>query len=185
MRGKKKNRGFTLIELTIAMVIGLIIIILVTTTFALGQKTFRQSNWRAELTQNGRVTLDLMSRELRQAQVIVTALPAGDSNPAHELQFEDGHTTYQIQYIRYYLSDGALNRQIIAYYFETNPGTYVHYNDVDAFGPPESIILEDKIIGENFSGLNFFGQDNISIEMTLQKSGEEIKIKAIINPRNI
>lgn len=184
----EKNQGFTLVELTIAMVIGLIIIILVTTSFGLAQKIFRKSNTRAELMQNGRVALDLMSRELRQAQTIVTALPADDSNPetiAHELQFEDGHVTSQIQYIRYYLNGGDLYREVIAYCFETDCPNYVHWNDVDAFGPPEKQTLEDKIIGENFSNINFYGQDNISLDLNLEKSSEEIWIKAVIKPRNI
>ncbi|OGY47430.1 MAG: hypothetical protein A3J65_04760 [Candidatus Buchananbacteria bacterium RIFCSPHIGHO2_02_FULL_45_11b] len=188
----EKNRGFTLVELTISMVIGLIIIILVTTSFGLAQKTFRKSNIRAELTQNGRVTLDLMSRELRQAKTIVTALPENDSNPetmAHEIQFEDGHITSQIQYIRYYLAGNSLYRQTIAYCFETDCPNYVHWNDVDAFGPPDLQILDadpaGKIIGENFSGLNFYGLDSITIDLNLQKSGEEVGIRAVINPRNI
>lgn len=185
----RKQRGFTLSELLITVLIGLLIVIIVTTAFSLNQKVFKKSNIKAELVQNGRVTLDLMSREIRQANKIVTILPPDDSNPdlvAHELKFEDGHTDFQIQYIRYYLDGDNLKRQIIVYYFfETDPPTYVYWDDIDAFGPPRQSILEDKLIGENFSNLNFYGQDNINIELILKKYNERVEIKSVINPRNI
>ena len=134
-----------------------------------------------------------MSREIRQAAEIVTTLPADDSDPnliAHELQFEDGHTETSIQYTRYYLDNGDLKRQIIIYCFDCpepydDPLDYVYWNDTDPFGAPDEHILEDKIIGENFSGLDLYGQDNINIELILEKLGEQVEMKSIINPRNI
>ncbi len=184
----KKQKGFTLSELLIAVLIGLVVLIVVGSAFILNQKVIRKSNTKAELIQNARITLDLMAREIRQAKEVVTVLPPDSSNPeliAHELQFEDGHTNYQIQYIRYYLDGTDLKKQIIVHYFETNPSIYVEWDDVDAFGPPESEVLEDKLIAENFSSINFFGAENIHIEMTLLKKNEGVKIESIINPRNI
>ena len=175
-------------ELIISVMIILLILIIIASVFSLNQKVFRKSNLKAELDQNARITLDLMAREIRQAKALVTALPADNSNPAlvpHEIQFEDGHNTTQIQYIRYYLDGGNLNRQTIVYYFDTSPGVYVRYNDVDAFGAPESNILEDKVISENFSALDFYGTENITIDLTLTKRGEQVQIRSIINPRNI
>jgi len=184
----KSQQGFTLTELLVSVIIALLILIIVSSIFFLNQKVFRKSNLKAELTQNARITLDLMSREMRQANEIVTVLPPDDSVTgliAHELQFEDGHIDTQIQYIKYYLNNGDLKKQIIVYYFDTDPSTYVFWDDFDGFGPPESTTLEDKIIGENFSTLNFYGSDSISIELILDKRNERVEIKSIINPRNI
>ena len=59
-----------------------------------------------------------MAREIRQANDIVTVLPVDDSDPdlvTHELQFEDGHNTNQIQYIRYYLNGTDLMPEVYAF----------------------------------------------------------------------
>lgn len=183
----KEQKGFTLTELLVSVIIGLLIIVLVASVFLLNQRVLRKSNTKSELTQNARITIDLMSREIRQAKNIVTVLPADDSNPPlpHELQFEDGHLTSQIQYIKFYLDGIQLKRQVIVYYFESSPSIYVHWNDVDSFGPPALLILEDKIIGENFSNMDFYGEGNINIDLDLEKNNELIKIKTIISPRNI
>lgn len=185
---QNKKNGFTLVELTIAITIALLILLIVSATFVLNQRVFRKSNLKSELTQNARITLDLMAREVRQAQDVVTTLPENDSNPqtiAHEIEFEDGHITSQIQYIRYYLDNSNLQRQIVAYYFDTDPSTYVYWDDIDAFGSPEMLVLEEKTIGENFSDISFYGTDNININLTLEKQNERIRINTVINPRNI
>ena len=181
------NKGFTLTELLVSVIIAVLIIIIVGTIFVLNQKVLRKSNTKAELTQNSRITLDLMAREIRQANKIITSLPPDDSDPdlvAHEIKFEDGHTVTQIQYIRYYLDSTDLKRQIIVYYFDTDSSTYVYFDDFDAFGPATESILEDKIISENIYQINLYGIDNINIELTLQKKSEQVEMKTIINPRN-
>lgn len=192
----KNKKGFTLAELLVAVIVALLIILIVSSVFLLNQRLIRKSNLKAELTQNARIILDLMAREIRQANEIVTILPADDSDPglvAHEIKFEDGHTNTQIQYIRYYLDSTDFKRQIIAYYFNANcggpcppldPSYYVYWDDVDGFGPPDQTVKEDKIIGENFSNINLFGTDNVNVELILTKKGEQVEMESIINPRN-
>ncbi len=184
---KRKNQGFTLAELLVSVIILLLILTTVTTIFTLNQRVTRKSNSKAELLQNARITADLMAREIRQAKAIVTPLPPDNSNPelvAHKLQFEDGHTESQIQYIKYYLDDHTLKRQIIVYYFEIDSETYVRWNDADPFGPPEEDVLEDKIIGEYFNSIDFYGEKVITIDLTLQKNNEQLRMRSDINPRN-
>lgn len=185
----KKDAGFTLPELLVSVIIALLILLIISSIFSLNQKVFRKSNIKAELVQNARMTLDLMAREIRQAKELVTPLPPDDSNPslvAHELQFEDGHTESRIQYIKYYLDGTDLKRQIIVYYFSPpGPPNYVYWDDFDAFGPPVKEVLEDRIIGENFNNLDFYGEDNIHVELILEKRNESIRMESIINPRNI
>ncbi|MDD2807070.1 MAG: prepilin-type N-terminal cleavage/methylation domain-containing protein [Patescibacteria group bacterium] len=188
MKKFNNNRqGFTLTELIISMVIALLILIIVSSTFVLNQRVYRKSNTKAELIQNARITLDLMSREIRQATSVVTTLPDDNSIPAtvaHELEFQDGHVENTIQYIRYYLSGSDLNRQIVVYYFDTDPSTYVTWDDINAFGPPTLRLIEDKTVGENFGALDFYGNGNINIDLTLTKNNEIFQMKSIINPRN-
>jgi len=184
----KPRLGFTLQEIIIAIAISILIVLTVISIFSVNQTTFRKTSLRSELTQNGRVALDIMSREIRQAREIVTVLPADNSNPetvSHELMLEDGHISTQIQYIRYYLSGNSLNRQTIVYYFDTDPDTYVYWNDINAFGSPDSEVIDDRVIGENFTQVDFYGEQVINIDLTLSKQNETEQIKAIINPRNI
>lgn len=187
MTNTRAQKGFTLTELLISVVIGILLLFVVMSSFTLNQRVLRRSNVRSELTQNGRIVLDLMSREIRQANTIVTTLPADDSDSmaiAHELQFEDGHVDTHIQYLRYYLSGELLRRQIIVYYFDSAPSTYVNHDDIDAFGSPNEEVLQDRIIGENFSQIDFFGTENITINLTLEKINETVELQTIINPRN-
>jgi len=182
------KKGFTLIELSIAIVLTLIVLIVVSNIFALDQKLSRKSNAKAEIMQNGRITIDIMSREIRQAKKITTSLPTDKSNPdlvAHELEFEDGHTETQIQYIRYYLDGNLLKRQIIAYYFDSDPSTYVYWDSVDPFGAPQQIILEEKTLGEFFNQIDFYGADEINIDLILEKNNETVQLGTKIHPRNI
>ena len=184
----KNNQGFTLAELLVAVIIGLLILITVTTVFSLNQKILRKSNIKSELLQNARIATDIMTREIRQAKQIVTVLPIDNSNlnlVPHELEFEDGHNVNQIQYVRYYINGNQLKRQIKVYYFESDPQIYVYWNDTDAFGSPEQSVIDEKIIGEYFSEINFYGQDKIYIDLILDKQTEQIKIKSEVKPRNI
>jgi|SRR3989339_2255056 len=182
-----RRKGFTIAELIVSIFIGLLLVLTISSVFILNQRTFRKSNIKAELTQNGRIVIDLFSRELRQAKDIVTTLPADDSNPstvAHELKFEDGHITSQIQYVRYYLNGTLLQRQILVYYFDTDPTIYVLWNDVNQFGSPTESIIEDRVIGENISQINFYGDGAITIEIFLRKLNETTNMQSIIDPRN-
>lgn len=182
----KQQKGFTLTELLVAIIIGLLITILISSVFILNQRVIRKNNLKSELTQNARITIDLMSREIRQAKKIVTTLPADDSTPPlpSSLLFEDGHVTSQIQYIKYELSGTELHRKVIVYYFDAAPSSYVKHDDVDGFGAPNELEIEDKIIGENFSSIDFYGIENITVIMDLTKQGESIIMQSLINPRN-
>lgn len=182
---KKKNLGFTLAEMLVSIVIILLVILMITSIFTLSQRTMRQANNKAELIQNSRVSLDLMSREIRQAKKIITALPATNLNAPNEITFEDGHDVSDINYINYSLQGNQIYRRVYVYYFDTDPDVYVHYDDVDAFGPPENMIIDEKIIGEYFNDLIFYGNGNINIEMIMEKNNTEIFLKSVVNPRNI
>jgi hypothetical protein len=127
-----------------------------------------------EISQNGRVILDRLAREIRQAEEIV-------GEPSNEIMFEDGHTE-RLQYIRYYLQDQNLKRQQIIYYFEADPSVLVRYDATDPDGnSPTEEIEKDELIAEKIENLQFNYLSLLSISLTLDSTVFETKIY----PRNI
>ena len=59
--------GFTLIELMIAMLLGLVVIAGVTSVFLAGQQSFRTNDSLAEVQDSSRVAFELMARDIREA----------------------------------------------------------------------------------------------------------------------
>ena len=59
--------GFTLIELMIAMLLGLIVIAGVTSVFLAGQQSFRTNNALADVQDGSRIAFELLSRDIREA----------------------------------------------------------------------------------------------------------------------
>jgi type IV pilus assembly protein PilW len=64
---RRRMRGFTLIELMIAMILGLIVIAGVTSVFLAGQRSFRTNNALSEVQDNSRVAFELLARDIREA----------------------------------------------------------------------------------------------------------------------
>jgi len=62
---KSGEQGFTLIELLIAMALALVIIASLSSTFIIQQKAYSTQEQIAEMTQNARAAVDIMSREIR------------------------------------------------------------------------------------------------------------------------
>ena len=64
---KNKESGFTLVELLIAMTIGLIILAALSSTFLMQRKTYDIQEQIVEMVQTARAAMDMMSREIRMA----------------------------------------------------------------------------------------------------------------------
>ena len=88
---KKKGEGFTLTEMTIVIAIFILIVTAVYSAFILNQRAYLSGERMAEITQNGRVILERITREIRQAREIITEIPAERVNPPNEIIFQDGH----------------------------------------------------------------------------------------------
>ncbi|TAN08558.1 MAG: prepilin-type N-terminal cleavage/methylation domain-containing protein [Rhodanobacteraceae bacterium] len=67
LRAVPRVAGFTLIELMIAMILGLIVIAGVTSVFLAGQQSFRTNNALADVQDSSRIAFELMARDIRQA----------------------------------------------------------------------------------------------------------------------
>lgn len=67
MNEKKSVQGFSLIELLLAMSIGLVVLISTYSLFTIQSRHFSMQEQRAEMLQNARAGLDLITREIRMA----------------------------------------------------------------------------------------------------------------------
>ncbi len=67
MFNTRNNSGFTLVELLIAMTIGLIILTALSNTFLIQRKTYDVQEQIVEMVQTARAAMDMMTREIRMA----------------------------------------------------------------------------------------------------------------------
>lgn len=171
-----------MIEIITSISLFTIIILLTASLFSLAQKSYTAGTSENELTQNARVSLDRISREIRQSVGIVTSLSATST----EIFFQNGHDIAQISYIRYYLSGTDLMRAHEAYYFPADPGVYVIWDGLDQFGQaPTKATLEDRVVGEYFDNIQFWGnQGLVHILITLKKNQKQLKIDSSVFSRN-
>lgn len=176
-------RGFSIIELIIGIFITLLLVGVSYSVFLLSGKVKISLEGRAEIVQNQRSVLDRLTRELRQANVVLTTLPAA------EIFFEDGHgniSSVPIQYLRYHLDATNLYREVSHYYFSSDPNTHVYYNDEDALGnPPLQTVDEDRLVGEFVTALNFSGLDVVNIAISFSDSNQTITLQTNVAPRNL
>lgn len=85
------QRGFTLTEIVVVIAIFGLVIIAVYSAYILSREAYLRGEDMAEITQNGRVILERISREIRQAKEIVIELPEEKISPPNEIKFHDGH----------------------------------------------------------------------------------------------
>jgi type IV pilus assembly protein PilW len=64
---KNKESGFTLVEMLIAMTIGLIILAALSSTFLMQRKTYDIQEQIVEMVQTARAAMDMITREIRMA----------------------------------------------------------------------------------------------------------------------
>ncbi len=257
MRKKYQNSGFTLTELLVTIVMFVLIIGAVYGAYVLAQRAYRESEIAAELTQNGRVILEKMLREIRQSKEIAMDFPAERVNASEEIMFHDGHsefgkarggsintidldsdaysiddyykdmiiqiiegvcsgqvreiTTYNgvnqtavveenwvgcmpdisseykifgsYHYIRYFKSNGFIQREVIGYYvFGDSEETLVSWDTDEIL--VEKSIEASKIIGEWVAIAEFWGLEEINIVLFLEKGGKTLKMETKVFGRN-
>jgi len=182
-----KNKGFTIIELLITIAILMLISGAVYTSFTLSQRAYRESENSAEITQNGRVILQRMNREIHQAKEIVGNFPEERADAQNEITFEDGHISDSYHYIHYFKTDNIVKREVIGYYFSGDAGqNLVPWNAIPPAGQTllTKTLEEAKIIGEWVSSLEFWGSKIINIALGLEKQNKNIYFETKILGRN-
>lgn len=187
-----KKSGFTLIEVIMALAISLLVVLMISSSYFVAQRAYVKADSKAEISQNGRVIIDRLARELRQTPNIITTLPADNSNPSltpNEIMFQDGHDVSRITYIRYYLNGSSLSRQLIHYYFPAEPEIYVYWDAIDTRYPgiaPQMSVTEDRLIGEYVADIEFWGDEKpVYINLNLHKNKDSIILNTSIYGRNL
>lgn len=178
--------GFTLLETMVSVTLFVIIMIMSTSVYNTMQASYRSGADRAESTQNARVAIDRMSRELRQSMGMAGDFNLTKDTATSSLQFQDGHNQSQITYIRYYLDGTNLMRQTLFYYFSGTPSTYVYYDTLGLGGVlPTASTTESNIIAEYVKDLKFWGDDTeINFLLTVLKNKSKFSIETIVSRRN-
>lgn len=103
LKNQKKELSFTLVEVIVTTIITFGLLATILSVYTLHQKAYRYGENAAETVQNGRVILERLSRELRQAKEVVvseekksegiTEFPDIKENALDEIMFEDGHVS--------------------------------------------------------------------------------------------
>ena len=186
----KNNSGFTLFEVLIAMTVGVALLGLALSIYTLSLRSLATSANRSELTQNSRVIIERLTRDIRQTRQVATPLAetAEAESPAlpKELELQDGHAPDEIQYIRYYVAGTDLKRQIKEYYFPAEPLVLVTFDAVDDFGnPAQARLIEDLLVGQYVSNLKFYGHNPVTAELYLQKSSATQTTRTTLFGRNL
>lgn len=182
--------GFTLLEIIVGISLSLLLFGSLYGIYITSHQSYRRSVNKAELNQNARISLERITRDLRQTEKIVTSLPPDDTDPLNPppsaIHFQDGHNTTQIQYIKYLLDSNNLKKQVIHYYFTSDPTTWVTWNAQDQYGnPPEESIDEDVIKADKITSLKFYGEKLITIELVAADSESSYSFKTEVLGRNI
>lgn len=165
-----RKKAFSLTELLVAVMISSILVTLTVSVFTLVRKSMVIDQAKADITQNARITVDRLSRELRQTPQVVTLLPlnAADTSVSQpgEIEFEDGHAN-DLTYRRFYLSGTTLQLQVKEYYFAASPSNRVRWNEVNGSGDlPLSAVISTQDIAEYVNSLVFYGSEVIQMEVT-------------------
>jgi len=190
----KNKNGFTLAELLVTIAILGLVLGAIYEAYALNQRAYRKGEVSAELTQNSRVILERMTREIRQAKGIATELSAASTDATSTIEFEDGHDISYVHYVHYFWDevDETIKREVVAYYFSIsgNPNstsTYVAWDATPPVGESlETCTLEGPdIIGEYVTDLKLWKSEGINISLTFKKGENSINLSTKVFGRNL
>lgn len=157
--------------------------------YLMSYRSYQRQSQSAELTQNGRIALERMSREIRQANDILTVLPESQgTGTASEIKFQDGHDTTKIEYIRYYLSGTDLYRQASHYCFISSctEDDWVLSSTTDGDGDlPQEYPETPQIKAQKISNLQFWKNSTVGILLSVSDSQTTYTFETKILPRNL
>ena len=164
-----------------AIAVGLLIIAATLTTFSVSRKAFASLSNRAEIVQNSRIAFERIGRDLKQALLIVTTLPAS------QIEFQDGHDTSSINYIRYFTQNGGLYREFAYYAFPALPDAHVLFDELDGQGNlPQKFVLQSELVAEYINILTISASGNLlNIDLGATKGTTTLQIFTTIFARNI
>jgi len=181
------NKGFTLIEVSVTMAILGLVLAAIYGVYNLSHKAYATEENMVEITQNGRVIFERLSREIRQATELVTELPVSEDLATSTIMFEDGHVADPYYYIRYFQEGDLVKREVVGFYFSGDPEeTLVPWDAVPPIG--QSLVLKTvqvaQTIGECVDQLKFWGSELVSVALNLEKKDNNLRLRTDISGRN-
>lgn len=184
-----RARAFTLVELLIALVVSGILVSISVRIYGVTRTALQQDQAKADLSQNARIVLGRLSRELRQTPDIVTILPANQSDnsiaqPGY-IEFQDGHAN-DLTYKRYYLNGTVLEQDTKEYYFSSAPGTRVRWDATSNGATPTASVISTQDIADNIQSISFYGNDS-SVQMVIISSdgaNQRFTLQGTVQERN-
>ena len=184
---KYSSKGFTLIEVSVTTAILGLVLSAIYGVYNLSQKAYTTEENMVEITQNGRVIFERLSREIRQATELVTELPDSEALSTSTIMFEDGHITEPYHYIRYFQEGSLVKRTVIGFYFsEDTDENLVPWDAIPPVGQTllQKTIQESQTIGECVAQLKFWGSEVVSVVLDLEKRDNNLRLKTDIFGRN-
>lgn len=179
-----------MIELLVAVAVSGILVAAASSTYSLFRRSMALDQDRAALSQNARIALDRLSRELRQTPDVVTTLPTDPTDVSvaqpGEIEFEDGHAN-DLSYKRYYLVGAVLKVDVKQYYFTYDPGVRVKWNAIGNGGvSPISNVVSTNDVADNVASITFYGSNAVQVLLTMQDTeGQQLQVRSTILGRNL
>jgi Tfp pilus assembly protein PilW len=173
----KSRPAVSLVELLVAVIVSSILVTVTVQIYGAFRQGLVIDQARASITQNARIAMDRITRELRQSPALRTELP---DNPADttvaqpgEIEFEDGHAN-NLTYKRYFLNGTTLQMQIKEYYFSGSPSVRVHWNQTGTGGSsPTSAVISTQDVADNVGSVAFYGDTIVQIVITTTDGGNQ------------
>ena len=211
---KNKESGFTLVELLIAMTIGLIILLALSNTFLIQRKAYDVQEQITEMVQTARAAMDMMTREIRMAgydptgsadagivsvatnKIYITMdITGGESDgidndgdgnvdEADEDKFGDGVLDDSNEHIVYDIYDNKLGRTV-------GPSANVNNPSVPPYHQPVAENIEDLQISQSGNSINVSLTARIAkpdpdyIHPTYGDHYRRYTLTSVITPRNL
>ena len=151
---ENKESGFTLVELLIAMTIGLIILTALSSTFLMQRKAYDVQEQIVEMVQTARAAMDMMTREIRMAGYDPTgSAGAGIVSVATDKIYitmdldGDGVLDDSNEHIVYDIYDNKLGRTV-------GPSANVNNPSVPPYHQPVAENIEDLQISQSGNSIN-------------------------------
>lgn len=186
----RNKPAFTLVELLVALVVSSFLVTATIGVFTLFRKSMSLDQSRSDISQNGRIALDRLTRELRQTPGIVTHMPDTplDLSVAQpgEIEFEDGHAN-DLTYHRYYVQNGTLKYDQKEYYFSYDTSSRVKWNSTGTGGvTPVTHVISTSDVADGIQSLTVYGVSAIQIELVSSGLGNQtFKLRTTVLGRNL
>lgn len=192
-----RRAGFTLVEVLVATTLSVGLIGLAGSVYIQSQRLTAAQADELAVSQNARVLVDRISRDVRQTTEFIATLPETLADGVTMVEFVDGHEPPPgaPYYLRYDLQDGQVWRRRQYYYRAGQPDTRVSYNPSEQLyeenqGAPDGALVRHETeaiaVADGVQDLAFWGSASLlRIDAWLaQGRSESYQLHSAVAKRN-